>query len=241
MVMEEMTTNEIEEGLRLTQTVIIPIGVMEAHGPHLPVATDTFEAYDSAKRAAGLTNVFVAPPIPYGMCRSASGHVGTVGIKGDTLRLLVRDILSSLATSGFRNFILYSGHASSMHLAALEEASESLLKEYDINVAVVSDYHIVKERAASYIETKGDLHAGEIETSRMMYILPKLVKSDLLPSESYRKFPSPILVRNTKKYWQVTLDGNPKIASAEKGKHYSDVTVQYLVELVQKMNEFQPD
>jgi creatinine amidohydrolase len=239
--MEEMTTNEVEEGLKRSQTVIIPVGVMEAHGPHLPLATDTFEAYDSAKRAAELTDVFVAPPIPYGMCRSTAGHAGTVGIRGDTLRALVRDIVASLANSGFRNFLLYSGHASTIHLAALEEAGESLIREYSINVAVVSDYHVVKERAAAYIETEGDLHAGEIETSRMMYILPNLVRTDLLPPEGYRKIPRPMLVPSTRKYWQVTVDGNPRIASAEKGRQYSDAAVQYLVELVREMNEFRAD
>ena len=71
--------------------------------------------------------------------------------------------------------------------------------------------------------------------------MPDLVKSDLLPPEGYRKFPNPILVRNTKKYWQVTLDGNPKIASAEKGKHYANATIQYLVELIDKINKFQPN
>jgi len=52
MLLEQMTTNEVESALAECQSVIIPYGVLEAHGPHLPLATDTIQAYDAAKRAA---------------------------------------------------------------------------------------------------------------------------------------------------------------------------------------------
>src|SRR5687768_12897912 len=119
MILEEMTTLEVEDALKTCKSVIIPYGVMEAHGPHLPLATDTIQAYDAAKRAAKLVPVFVAAPVPYGVCRSLAGHAGTIGISGDTVRGFTRDIVQSMYEIGWRNFILYSGHASALQLVAM--------------------------------------------------------------------------------------------------------------------------
>jgi len=239
MILEQMTTTEVEEALSECRTVILPFGVMEAHGSHLPLATDTYQAYDAAKRAARLVSVFVAPPIPYGMCRSAAGHPGTIGITGCTLRALTHDIVVSLYKTGFRNFILYSGHASTMQLAAMEEAGESLLESFaDINYAVVSEFDITKQ--CELIETKGDLHAGEIETSRMLFIEPDLVRTENLPEEQYRQSAKPVLVRDTRRYWEGSTDGAPQKATKEKGERLAAMTAQYLADLVLKLNDFEP-
>jgi creatinine amidohydrolase len=242
MLMEEMTTNEVEAALKTCRTVIIPFGVMEAHGSHLPLATDTYQAYDASRRVAKEIDVFVTPPVHYGICRSAAGHSGTISISGETLRALTKDILLSLIKFNFRNFILLSGHASTLQLAALEEASEVVIRDHkNINIAVVSDMHVIIDKAAKVIETKGDIHGGEVETSRMMYIKPDLVRKDKFPTEANKNFPTPILVRNTKKYWQKSIIGNPKLASVKKGQIFTETSVQYLLGLINKMNSFEPD
>lgn len=241
MLLEEMTTTEVEGELPTCVSVIIPFGVMEAHGAHLPLATDTLQAYDAAKRAAEQTRVFVAAPVAYGMCRSAAGHPGTIGISGDTLRGLTHDILISLYTTGLRNFILYSGHASTMQTAAMEEASEQVMQKCpQANIAIVLEYNVIRERGADVYEVAADLHAGEIETSRIMTIRPDLVREELLPEETYRESTRPILVRDTRRHWESSTDGAPRRASAKKGEQLGQVVGQYLAELVKKMNEFRP-
>ena len=129
MILEEMSMKEFEQQIKKHRTVIIPFGSLEAHGPHLPLGTDTTEVYEIAKGVARSMPVFVAPPLPYGVCRSTSRHPGTVGIAPDTLRLCVRDVVKGLYANGLRKFAIISGHASSLHLSALEEAGESLLGE----------------------------------------------------------------------------------------------------------------
>lgn len=241
MLLEEMTTAEVECELASCQSVIIPFGVMEAHGAHLPLSTDTLQAYDAATRAAKRTRVFVAAPVAYGMCRSAAGHPGTIGISGDTLRGLTRDILLSLYGSGFRHFILYSGHASSMQTAAMEEASERAMQQCpQANIAIVLEYNVILQRGGDIFDVPTDLHAGEIETSRIMTIRPDLVKEDLLPAETYRESTRPILVRDTRRHWQSSTDGAPRQASADKGARLGEVVGDYLAELVEKMNQFPP-
>ena len=239
MILEHLTTNEVATALQETQTVIVPFGVLEAHGPHMPLATDTIQAYDGAIGASKTVPAFVAAPVHYGMCRSASGHPGTIGISGDTLRALVFDIVISLHASGMRNVILYSGHASSKQLAAMGEAGEKAIDMIsDLNVAVVCDYDILKN--ASFIEAPGDIHAGELETSRMMHVRPELVRTDKFPPAEKRQFPNPILVRDCKRYWPGTVEGDPALSSAEKGEKLCQMVAEYLADLVKKMQAFEP-
>lgn len=241
MLLEEMTTDEVAAGLKKTRSVIIPFGVLEAHGPHLPLSTDTIQAYDAAKRAAQLIDVFVAAPVPYGICRSLAGHPGTIGITGDTVRGLTRDIVQSMYELGFRNFILYSGHASALQLVAMEEAAEGLLRSCpESNIAIVLEYDIIKKQMAGLIETPGDMHAGEIETSRILTARPDLVKSDRLPEESYRDSTRPLLVRDVKRYWPSSVEGAPRKASVKKGEKLGQIVADYLVELIKRMEQFTP-
>ena len=239
MILEHMTTNEVEAALEECQSVIIPYGVLEAHGPHMPLATDTIQAYDAAKRAAKLTKVFVAAPVHYGMCRSAGGHPGTISISGDTMRSLTLDLIEAYYAMGCQNIILYSGHASGKQLSAMEESAEHFADEIDdVNIAVVSDYDITKK--ADFIETPGDIHAGEIETSRIMFIEPDLVRVDKFPPAEKRKFPKPIVIRDCRKYWPGTVEGDPATSSSEKGEKLCKMVAEYLADLVNRMCEFNP-
>lgn len=241
MLLEEMTTDDVAAALKVCQSVIIPFGVMEAHGPHMPLSTDTLQAYDAARRAAALTKVFVAAPVNYGVCRSLAGHPGTIGISAKTLRALVHDIVSSMYGQGFRNFILYSGHASSLEMAALEEASERILSACpQANVALALEYEIIAKQGAKLFETPRDMHAGEIEVSRMLTIRPDLVRTDRLPDESYRESTKPILVRDVRRYWPNSTEGAPRKATAEKGERLGALVGEYLAALVKRMETFEP-
>lgn len=234
-----MTTEEVEIALETCNSVIVPFGVMEAHGPHMPLATDTIQANDAAIRTSQRVPVFVAAAVNYGMCRSASGHPGTIGISGDTLRSLTFDIVSSLYKSGLRNFILFTGHASGKQISAMEEAGEKFIDNVpDANLAVVCDYDITKN--ADFIETTGDIHAGEIETSRIMCIEPSLVKTDRFPPAEKRQFPKPLMVRDQRRYWPGTVEGDPTTASKEKGEKLCEMVADYLADLVKQMNDFEP-
>jgi len=238
MILEEISMKEFEKKVRKTKTVIIPVGSLEAHGPHLPLGTDTIEAYEIAKKVARLVDVFVAPPLFYGICRSTSKHPGTVGITGNTLRNLIRDMVKSLHSHNLKNFIIISGHASSVHLAALQEAGESMLEEMpsDVNIAVVSAYALAQEAADNICETDNDSHAGEIETSLILHLKPHLVKGR--GKKEYPHFPHPLLTRNKRKYWKSAVWGDPHKASAKKGEIISQVLIDKIIEIVKKIDNF---
>ena len=226
-----MTMPEFESGLDGCATVLIPFGSVEEHGLHLPLSTDTIEAYEVAKKAARQIPLFVAPPVHYGNCRSTACHPGTISISTATLKLLFKDIVRSLRGHGMKNFIALSGHAGGAHCMALQEAGEELIAEFqDIEVAVVTEFDLARDAGRGLIVTPGDSHAGEIETSRIMHTHPHLVKG-AAPAE-YPAFPVGILVRDKRRYWPGGVWGDPCKASAEKGAELEALVVAKLVELV---------
>jgi creatinine amidohydrolase len=238
VLLEEITMIEFEEGLGKTRTIIIPFGSIEEHGSHLPLLTDTIHIYEVAKEVAKVIPVYVAPPIYYGMCRSTKNHAGTVSISGNTLRGLTRDIIKSLYDHGMRSFILLSGHAGGTHMSAILEGGEWLLEKIPaIRVAVVSILDLVKSIEGGIIETKNDSHAGEVETSLMLFLSPHLVKGR--GNEEYPSFPKPILVRDKKRFWPGGIWGDPTKASKQKGERIFRHLVKEVVELVKRIEAWE--
>lgn len=157
MILEEITVSEFVEGLKKTRTVIVPYGSVEEHGSHLPLGTNTVHIYEVAKEACLQRPLFLAPPVPYGLCRSTSGHPGTITIKSHTLRQLTIDIVTSLYSQGLRNFILISGHAGGTHLAAITDAGEELLSTCsEAKIAVLSVLDLIKNVTSGLVKTPDD-------------------------------------------------------------------------------------
>jgi len=236
VILEEMTMPQVEIALQTCKTVYIPFGSLEEHGSHLPLSTDTIQAYEVGKRAAKRIPLFVAPPIPYGNCRSTNQHPGTISISTTTLRGLLKDLVRSFYGQGFRNVIALTGHAGGAHRMALQDAGEELLPELpELRIAVVTEYELAKEQGRGLVETAGDAHAGEIETSRIMHSHPHLVQGSS-PAE-YPGFPTGVLVRDKRKYWPGGVWGDPSKATADKGAKLEDLVVAKVVELVRMLEE----
>lgn len=234
MIIEEMTMPEFTEGLKRTRTVYIPFGSTEEHGPHLPLSTDTIQAYEVGIDASHIIPLFVAPPIHYGSCRSTSRHPGTVSITTATLQSLMKDIIRSFHRQGLRFFIVLTGHAGGTHRMALQDAGESLIEEIPgIEIAVVTEYDIALRVGNGIIETEGDSHAGEIETSRIMWSHPNLVKGTA--EREFPSFPDGLLVRDKRRYWPGGVWGDPTKASPDKGKRLHEGVVNYVVDLVKRL------
>jgi creatinine amidohydrolase len=234
VIVEELTMTEFEAGLKLTRTVLLPFGSVEEHGPHLPLSTDTIEAYEVCKKSAQRLPLFVAPPIHYGNCRSTACHPGTISISTGTLKALFIDIVTSLRSHGLRNFVALTGHAGGAHIMALQDAGEELIARFDdIQIAIVSEYDLAKIEGRGLIETAGDSHAGEIETSRILHSHPQLVKGSA-PRE-FPSFPPGILVRDKRQYWPGGVWGDPGKATAEKGAKLEELVVGRLIILIREL------
>lgn len=238
MIIEELTMPEFTEGLKRTRSVLIPFGATEEHGPHLPLVTDTLLAVTVGRRLAERRPIFIAPPVPYGVCRSTGEHPGTLSITTSTLRALTLDIAGALHRQGLRNFVFLSGHAGGTHNAALLDAGEELLRRFgDIRVAVLTEYQLAAGEGKGIIETEGDSHAGEIETSRLLHSHPHLVKGRA--GREFPDFPVGILVRDKRKFWPGGVWGDPAKASAEKGARLEEVVVDALERLVDRLERWE--
>ncbi len=237
MILENITMPQFTEGLEQTRSVIIPFGSVEEHGAHLPLGTDTIHVYELAKLTSELCKVFVAPPVWYGLCRSTSQHPGTLTISGSTVESIAVEIGTSLYSHGLRNFVLISGHAGGTHMASLINAGEKMLETLpECKVAVLSVLDLSAELMGSIIETPGDSHAGEVETSLMQHMRPDDVKGT--SPEEYPRFPGKILARNKLKAWPGGVWGNPAAASAEKGKTILEREAELLCRLITSLEKF---
>ncbi len=230
MLLGELTMTEFQKALRKTKTVIMPFGTVEAHGTHLPLNTDTLIIRELVKKVTEKLNIFMLPPLQYGVCTSTSAHPGTVGITASTLRRLATDVVRDAFNKGLRNFILVSGHGGGLHVSALKEASESLAAELKgIKIAAFSIYDVLGKEAESIGETRNDSHAGELETSLVLHLAPRLVKGRA--KEEYPELPKPFIVRDKQRYWPGAVWGNPAKASAEKGERLFNLMAEKLSEL----------
>ncbi|RME65258.1 MAG: creatininase family protein [Nitrospirae bacterium] len=232
MYLEEMTMNEFSETLKGCNVALVPFGTLEEHGSHLPLNTDTLVVVEVLKRIASLEEVFVLPPVYYGVCTSTRRHPGTITLRPETLRLLCRDLLEELYRHGFRAVGLVSGHAGGLHMNAIKEVAEEFVeKRPEVKVAAWTVYDPSFEALAEVAETPGDSHAGEVETSLVMAIRPDLVKEPL-PPEDYPSFPKPLIVEDKLKYWASGVWGNPQKATPEKGRRALEILVERNLEIV---------
>lgn len=229
-LLEEMSWPQIEEGLKESRTVILPVGATEEHGPHLPTFTDTIEALETARAVAQRRDVFLAPPVHYGVCRSTRGFPGTITVSHDALRAYVKDLLISFAESGFERVLILTGHAGSQHISALKEACQMALQERDLRVSLVSLFDLIDPTA---VETLHDGHAGEIESSMMMAIRSDLVAE--LPEEHFPRRPQFLIMKSVRHLMGSGIMGNPSRATAGKGELFIQMAAEGVIRALDEL------
>ena len=231
MNFEKMTWKEIEEKLKETQTVVVPLSSLEQHGFHLPVSTDYFISYEVCKRAAEKTNVFCLPPIIIGQNRKGYPYPGTVSVKEGTLKNVVIDMCESLKYTGFKKIIIISGHGATKHVQAIKDALNEL---NDKQIVFFRVSELVGQLRKEIVEAEIDKHASEYETSVMLYLDEKAV--DMSKAASY--FPDypegDVEAMEYKKANPVGVWGDPTKATKEKGEKFVEKAVETLVEIIEK-------
>ncbi|MFT7160161.1 MAG: creatinine amidohydrolase, partial [Bacteroidia bacterium] len=243
---EKLTWKEIEEKLKLVDTAILPCGAIEQHGPHLPVDVDYFDAVYLANKVAEACSdpkPFVLPPIPYGVSYHHEDFKGTLSVTNDGLSRFVYDIGMGLAKNGIKKLIILNGHGD--NAPTLSYAAQMINRDAEIFVCVdtgeTSDIDLY-----DLIETKNDIHAGEIETSTTLAIRPEMVQMDKAVNETLA-FGSDYLDYTSKRgvAWYVQTNkisetgvmGDPTKASIEKGKKMWEIMIAHLVKFVEEIKK----
>ena len=179
--MENMTVKMIREYLTRKKSIIVPLGVIEQHGYHLPLKTDALIAAEVGRMIGEKTGVLVAPVITQSF--SGGGLPGTINISPAVMSLVVSDTLLSLASQGFRNFYLFLCHGGSENARALDHALKLLLRTNPAFVeAMIALLPIWKFRTGGLgwdgAVRENDWHAGWLETSMILALAPELARMD---------------------------------------------------------------
>lgn len=189
-VIQEMTSPEVREAMKETGIVIVHVGSMEQHGPHLPIKTDTTIGFEVSRRAAAKfyqktgRRVLVAPSIPFGMSLHHMAYPGTISLQPETLVTVMTEVCLGLARQGFRKILITSSHGGNMMWTDM--AARKIFDQTDAKVLLLKTVWTKNKDDdwTKYLKSgmKGSGHAGETETSIMM-ALGAPVRLDVMPRE----------------------------------------------------------
>lgn len=185
---DELTASDWPKALeKSSRTCILPIGILEKHGPHVPIGSDLIHAREWAARAARLEYAVVFPDYFYGQINEARHQYGTFSLPSHLVLELLDSTCSEIARNGFDKIVIINGHGG--NVALLQYFVQTQL-ERRRNYAV---YFYQAEPDSAYraeyaklhrSDNAGDLHAGERETSVLLYLRPDLVKLDRANDQS---------------------------------------------------------
>ncbi len=180
----ELTWEEVRALDQARAVAILPVGATEAHGPHLPLATDVVIAEAMARNGAerlsarGFT-ACVLPPIAYSAAPFAAGFPGTVSVRPETAQALIVDVARALAAHGFRTLALANAHLDPAHVATLHAAAEAI-RAAGAPWVVFPDLTRKPWALRLTDEFKsGACHAGRFEGSIVLAERPDLVREEL--------------------------------------------------------------
>ncbi len=170
-LLASLTTEEVRQIVSMRTTcVLVPVGSVEPHGPHLPLATDTIISETACARAAdallalGIA-VVIAPSLPYGVTDYAAGFPGAIGVPREALEAILRGIVTRFLADGFSHVCLVNNHLEPAQDAAVRAAIASLPPG---SASVACPLTRRWARTLSDEFKRGTCHAGRYETSLVL-------------------------------------------------------------------------
>jgi creatinine amidohydrolase len=181
---EDLTTEEAARACDAGAVLLLPIGSVEPHGPHLPLSTDTLIAEETARRTAARIEqaghaALVLPAVRYSTVEFSEGFIGAVGASADHASGALADVLASLLGQGFRAVALVNAHLEPAHIASLRRAVERAAARAGRSPLFPD---ITRRALAARLTEEfrsGACHAGRYETSLVLAVRPDLVRNDL--------------------------------------------------------------
>jgi creatinine amidohydrolase len=252
-----MTWEEVRDRAKVSDIAILPIGSTEEHGPHLTLNTDSFHVTEVVRRAAEIVadevKPVIAPTIPYGVgARSiAKDFPGTLFIRIDTMKNLVKDVCETLALSGFRKILIIDGHGGNP--PAVFQVTKEVTEETGAACVYIQWGGVIPREVIRKVVSTVRCHAGESETSINMALGNRVLMEravDAVPTDPIWE------ISNKGDYDSGSVDsgaltfvgdlkaqtngsgvmGVPSKASLEEGQILVDEAIKGLVELLRKLS-----
>ncbi len=234
----QLSWPRIKQRAEAGHVVIIPVGVIEQHGHHLPVDTDAFIpqeiTYEAARRDP---EILAGPTVHFGYTPSNKNFPGSISLSIDTWMALMRDVVRSVARHEFTRIAILNGHGGQVALSRLTSA---VLQDEDGIRVVALDWFglVVKDMDRLFADERlsGSRvgHAGAVETSMNLHLRPEL--SDQGSRETHLGPSKPEFVSRVGGYLQTPREDlspsgvmvDPQLASAEKGAELFELAVDRL-------------
>lgn len=241
---EELTAADFPKAVKQAQGVcLLPIGVIEKHGPHLPLGTDVIAARAQAIGAAQREYAVVFPYYYFGQIYEARHQPGCVTISPELLTALLQDVCDAIGRNGFGKVLIVNGHGGNNDwLNYFCQTQLARPREYVVYVAGRPRDLEMEKRIKAMRKTDWGGHADEGETSRMMAIRPELVQLEEAGDES--GLPQKRL-RGLEAYsgmwWYADYPnhfaGEPSASNADLGALILEAGIRGLVEVVRAVKQ----
>ncbi|MDP3911261.1 MAG: creatininase family protein [Gemmatimonadales bacterium] len=238
----QLTWEEVRALDRGRTIAILPVGAIEAHGPHLPLETDGIIATAMARAGAAQLatrghHAVLLPTLPYTVAGFAGAFPGTISITGAASSVLVVDIARSLTAHGFRLLAIANAHLDPEHLDALEAA---VIMARRAELLPIVFPNLTRKPWGSRLGHEfrsGACHAGQFETSIVLAERPELVRESIRTGLD----PNPRSLSTAIREGHQTFDaaggprayfGDPRAADAAEGRRLIDILGGILEEAV---------
>ncbi len=247
-LLAKMTWPEVEEILKETDIVLVPIGSTEQHGPALPVDNDAYIATELTHRLAeriwSKQKVIVAPTITFGYSPHHMDFKGTITLSESTLANVIMDVCKSLAHHGFKKIILINGHGGNE--TALSIALHALGGTITAKVFIVDWWSMGADKIKE-VATPPVYHACDMETSLAWYLNQRVLDKkrvdepgrSIVPSFIEPDMLAPPPHASTSYVMKDVTDsgvvGYSTKATKDKGKQVADLVLERLEEFIIKI------
>lgn len=237
-----LTAPELVDLAARGAVVLVPVGATEQHGEHLPTGVDDFLAAEVCRRAAEFaapeSPVVVTPSIWCGLSEQHMPFGGTITIRLNTLRMVLRDVCRSVVRAGFRRVVIVNGHSGAV--SALDAIVDDLTPGLDADLAVTSYYAVGAAEIAGTLDAHRHLmHACEGETSMALAAFPDLVRTEKVEKAYGPALPAfatePVPVYRSVPFGMITTSGvagDAREADAEKGERILEGCARALAALI---------
>jgi creatinine amidohydrolase len=240
---EELTSPDFIKAVEKSgKTCVIPLGIMEKHGPHLPLGTDLIDVRETVRRAANQEYTIIFPPFYFGQIYEARQQPGTVSYSPQTVLTVLQETCDEIHRNGIDKIILVSGHGGNNSLLPYFcQMQLEKQKDYAVYLFQPEDSEEFTDKLNSMRQTDWDGHAGETETSMMLANRPELVHMDRANMQSGKDLHRLNSLSNayTAIWWYAQYPnhyaGDGSFGNVEMGKLILDNDVNLLVDMIRSV------
>jgi creatinine amidohydrolase len=183
---EELTAPDFVKAVqRSSGTAVVPLGIVEKHGPHLPLGTDLLDAREVALRAVKREYSIVFPPYYFGQIFEARHQPGTLAYSERLMWDLLQETVDEIARNGIKKIVLVNGHGgNNSFLPFFCQSQLARRRDYALYLFQPSDDSEADPRVKALRKTTVDMHAGEVETSTVLAHRPDIAHPERARSQS---------------------------------------------------------